>query len=624
MNGDIPGKYPTTDFLQLVLDSTREIFVVIDKSLNIVIFNKEAENAAVHFLGKPFVKGESILNYATPERQEKLKIMYAEILQGTQKKYKFNFPGGKIYTLNFQPIFDSGTVNYISLTCVDITTEEEALLQTLKNQELLQRAESIAGLGSWEWDISSEKVVWSDELFRIMGLVPGEAEPSKHLGFSFVHPADVTKAEDILLHSFKTGDPYSTEIRIISKDNQHKYIHCQGIILRNEAGRNVKLIGTFLDITNKKLLEDSIQKKEQRFQSLVEKSADMMMQVSEQRIITYASPAIKAMTQYNSEEVIGIRLGTFIHPDDLERLLPEFEKIFKDPGVPRVLEYRIIKKDGSGIWVEGTITNLLHIPGVNSIVLNQRDISQRKETESLLNQLNETLEFRARELSSSNIELERFAYVASHDLQEPLRMVSSFLTLLESRYAAQLDEKAKQYISFAVDGAERMKRLINDLLEYSRTGNTRGAQEKLNMNDLVNTVSLVFKNALEETKGLLEVDPLPMIVAKKTQMIQLFQNLVGNALKYKSDAPPHIRIRAAEKNTKWVFSVEDNGLGIPEKFSEDIFNIFHRLHGKNEYEGTGIGLAICKKIVEAHGGKIWVKAAEKQGSIFYFSIKKQQ
>lgn len=220
----------------------------------------------------------------------------------------------------------------------------------------------------------------------------------------------------------------------------------------------------------------------------------------------------------------------------------------------------------------------------------------------------------------SNRELEQFAYVASHDLQEPLRMVSSFLQLLEKKYKVQLDDTAKQYIHFAVDGSERMKVLINDLLKFSRVGTAADEHVKVDCNEVVANLIKVYEQKISETETEINVSSLPVITANKTQVEQLFQNLIGNALKYQGKQKPKITIDCVEEDTKWKFCVRDNGIGIEPKFFEKVFVIFQRLHGKNEYGGTGIGLAICKKIVERHGGKIWIESQPGNGACFYFTF----
>ncbi|WP_425450226.1 sensor histidine kinase [Virgifigura deserti] len=230
----------------------------------------------------------------------------------------------------------------------------------------------------------------------------------------------------------------------------------------------------------------------------------------------------------------------------------------------------------------------------------------------------------AKELERSNSELEQFAYVASHDLQEPLRMISSYCQLLQRRYKEKLDGDAEEFIGFAVEGAARMQRLINDLLAYSRVG-TRGKPfEDTDCNDVLDAALSNLQTVVAETRAQIAHDPLPRISGDPVQLTQLFQNLIANAIKFRKpppdEVPVAIQISAVLKDGDWVFSVRDNGIGIDPQYSERIFIIFQRLHDRSEYAGTGIGLAICKKIVERHGGRIWVDSAPGSGSTFYFTI----
>jgi signal transduction histidine kinase len=213
----------------------------------------------------------------------------------------------------------------------------------------------------------------------------------------------------------------------------------------------------------------------------------------------------------------------------------------------------------------------------------------------LLQKQNESLEKRAQELVASNAELKRFAYVASHDLQEPLRMIKSFLQLLQKKYQNQLDERADEYIRYAVGGAETMKKLILDLLEYSRVGTSQEAHEQVNLNEVMQYVCSVFERDIRSTEVHIQITPLPSILGNRSQLIQLFQNLIGNALKYHSNQSPRLVVQVQEEEGHWLFSVADNGISIDKAFFEKVFIIFQRLHNKNAYSGTGIGLAICKK-----------------------------
>jgi light-regulated signal transduction histidine kinase (bacteriophytochrome) len=243
------------------------------------------------------------------------------------------------------------------------------------------------------------------------------------------------------------------------------------------------------------------------------------------------------------------------------------------------------------------------------------DITERKRAEE---ELQRTLE----ELKSSNAELEEFAYVASHDLQEPLRGIAGLAQLLQRRYQGQLDSRADEYIDHIVDGTQRMQTLINDLLAYSRIGR-RG--EALQLTEADAALKAALKNlnaAIHEFGAAVTSESLPKVKADATQLTQLFQNLIGNALKFRGERPPQIHIGVVDAGDFWQFSVRDNGIGIEPQYFERIFQVFQRLHTRREYKGTGIGLAICKKIIDRHGGRIWVESEKAQGSMFYFTLPK--
>jgi light-regulated signal transduction histidine kinase (bacteriophytochrome) len=274
-----------------------------------------------------------------------------------------------------------------------------------------------------------------------------------------------------------------------------------------------------------------------------------------------------------------------------------------------------VRKGGSQYWANVVITALRdksgQLRGFGKVV---RDISERRKSEE---RLARTVE----ELKRSNEELQQFAYVASHDLQEPLRMVASYTQLLSQRYKGRLDADADEFIAYALDGSKRMQRLIQDLLLYSRAGSKPKAFHEISTQVALSEALGNLRATIEESGAEVTHDWLPPITTDESQLVLVFQNLVGNAIKYRGAESPRVHISASKNGGKeWIFSVRDNGLGIDPQYFQRIFIIFQRLHGREEFEGTGIGLAICKKILERLGGRIWVESESKKGSTFYFSL----
>ncbi|HWR34030.1 MAG TPA: ATP-binding protein [Chitinophagaceae bacterium] len=286
--------------------------------------------------------------------------------------------------------------------------------------------------------------------------------------------------------------------------------------------------------------------------------------------------------------------------------------------------YRPLSKDR--IWLQVNAEPLLDVDGnVKEVICSFNDITGRKSIEEKLTSLYQSLEFRALELATSNNDMQRFVHVATHDLQEPLRMVSSFTQLLKKKYKDKLDEQANEYIDYAVEGAGRLKKLILDLLEYSKFSGNREEFTETDMNDVLLELCNKYADDISNFKIEIISQRLPVIKAKPMLMTQLFDNLIGNAIKYRGSGQPLIEIKCTEKEDHFLFSVSDNGIGIDKKYSEKIFVLFQRLHNNNEaYEGTGVGLAICKKIVDLHKGTIWVESSPGEGSTFYFTIAKSR
>ena len=308
------------------------------------------------------------------------------------------------------------------------------------------------------------------------------------------------------------------------------------------------------------------------------------------------------------------------HPDDRQRIDQSVKNTIK-LGVPYDIEYRAVWPDSSVHWIVSKGRARRSPEGVavqmQGIVM---DVTARKEAQEAQKH-DEARERRSVELKRSNDDLQQFAYVAAHDLQEPLRMVASYTQLLAQRYKGRLDSDADEFIAYAVDGAHRMQLLIGDMLAYCRVG-TKGKEfHETSSEAALQQALLNLQGAIQESGGVVTHDPLPTVIADGAQLVQLFQNVVGNAIKYRSAELPRVHV-SAKKNggNEWIFSMQDNGLGIDPKYFEKIFVMFQRLHGREEFSGTGIGLTVCKKIAERHGGRIWVASEPGKGSTFYFAL----
>lgn len=345
--------------------------------------------------------------------------------------------------------------------------------------------------------------------------------------------------------------------------------------------------------------------------NILKSMAETLMVIDTDGTIQRVNQAAISLLGYEHHELIGRSAGDLFEEGvDVLSLLKQSEL----NDVIRKVDTSIVTKDGRHVAVSLSGSVMRDEDGeIQGMVCVAQDITERKRTQ-------EILERQTQELARSNSELEQFAWVASHDLQEPLRMVASYTQLLSKRYKGKLDADADEFIAFAVDGATRMRRLINALLELSRVG-TRGKDFEATDCEAIYDRTLVnLQGLVEESGALVTHDRLPTVMGDVTQLGQLFQNLIANAIKFRGDEQLTVHVGAEQRNGHWEFCVRDNGIGIDPEYAERIFVVFQRLHGKGDRPGTGIGLSICKKIVELHGGRIWVKSQPDEGAAFYFTL----
>ncbi|MGD0106924.1 MAG: PAS domain S-box protein [Rhodopila sp.] len=379
-----------------------------------------------------------------------------------------------------------------------------------------------------------------------------------------------------------------------------------------DSAEGILVTAAIRDITTRKNAERHLAQTEAKYRGLLEAAPDAMVVVNQGGEIVLLNIRAEQQFGYKRDELLGQKVTTIIPEGFAERLIadglrPAAEALAQQIGTGIELHGR--RRDGSEFPIEIMLSPLDSTEGI-LVTAAIRDITTRKTSEA-----------HARELSRSNEELEQFAYIASHDLQEPLRMVTSYTQLLSKRYKGQLDTDADAFIAFAVDGASRMQRLVQDLLAYSHVG-TRGIELlDVSSEDALHRALGNLHDAIATSGALVTHDPIPVVLADETQLVQLFQNLVGNAIKYQGREIPAVHVSAVRNvGGRWMFSVQDNGLGIDPQYFEKIFGMFQRLHRRDEFAGTGIGLAICKKIVERHGGRIYVESEPGHGSTFRFSL----
>jgi PAS domain S-box-containing protein len=395
------------------------------------------------------------------------------------------------------------------------------------------------------------------------------------------------------------------------------------IPLRNSEGETIGVLGTYMDITERRRTEEALHEREEQYRLIVETAQEGVWQIDADSRTTFVNRRMAEMLGYTVDEMAGASLFSFMD-DEGRQIAAENVERYRQ-GIAEQHDFKFRRKDGADLWAMLSTNPLLSDDGryLGALAM-VADISDRKQGEQALAQ-------KTRELERSNAELEHFAHVASHDLQEPLRMVSSFMGLLAQRYQGQLDADADEFIGFAIDGAQRMQRLITGLLDYSRVGTRGQPLQSVDATDAINDALWNLDLAIQDASAIVTYDPLPTVMADRDQLAQVFQNLIGNGIKFRGAEPPRVHISARQTfevsetskvlGTKvWQFSVRDNGIGIAAGDIGRIFGIFQRLHAQAEYPGTGIGLATCKKIVERHGGRIWVESELGKGTTFYFTI----
>ena len=558
----------------------------------------------------PWPSREEWRKLVHPEDRERMDRQHELALSGLQPpgmEYRVVWPDGSthwLFTRRTVSFDEAGKPARVVGVNVDITGRVRA--ETALYQFFSASPTPMAIVG-FDGRLQRVNPAWEP----IFGFTAAEAEGTP--AFNWIHPEDRAAIKAEFEKLLVTGKRLGFECRARCKDGSYRWI-----LLNAGAQKDAQVVyATAHDITGHKRAEEALQESEAKFRELFDCAPMAYHELDMAGVVRRVNRAECALLGYEAGEMLGRPIWEFIAGVDREACQEAIRRKLSGEQPLEPARRRYVRRDGGELWVE--IHDILvrdaagQTTGIRSALL---DITERER-------MAEDLERHAERLARSNAELERFAYVASHDLQEPLRMVASFTQLLAKRYSGRLDETADRYINFAVDGARRMQQLIVDLLAYSRVNSKELDLRRIECEAVVQTALQSLSAAIEESGAAIARDPLPVLTADAAQLGQLFQNLIGNAIKFRGKAPLRIHIAATDDGPDWLFSVQDNGIGIDPQHTGRIFQVFQRLHTREQYTGTGIGLAVCQKVAERHGGKIWVESEPGVGSTFRFTISKQ-
>ncbi len=513
---------------------------------------------------------------------------------------------------------------------VDLTlkvSEEYHKQQLVKQQERWNLGLKAAKIGIWEYNLLNNALHWDDEMFRLYGRTPADFEGAYLAWEKGLHEDDKQRAEAELAEAIAGGKPFNTKFRVKTPDGRIRILKAVAEVHRDSSGKPTKMIGANIDITESDELEliakerlREIEKGTERFQLVAEGASVGIwdwFEIKEDK--EYWSPKFYELLGYENNEIPSslTKFGELLHPEDQEMTFQKV-KAHLECDDPFEIEYRLKTKSGLYRWFKGTgIASGKKNSQFRRMVGSIQDIHEKKLLEK-------ERERRELELKRSNQELEQFAYVASHDLQAPIRHITSFISLIKKKMAANLtqDPDLSKWFDFITEGSETMGLLLKDLLAYSRIQKEALIKENIDLNLTLEKINKIILHA--NPNATIRISNMPTVRGYPTQLFQLFQNLIQNAVKFnKPEAKPHVEINFSQNEKEFHFTIKDNGIGIEKSQQERIFHMFQRLHTKEEYEGTGIGLAICKKIVDYHGGKIWVESEINSGCTFHFTLTKQ-
>ena len=554
--------------------------------------------------------------------------LYAGEVDSVRVEKRYLRKDGSIVWVSFTMVVErdaAGKPQYEIAFYDDITARKHAEAALRESEERFRSVVDSANEGILVYDKQLNVVAGNLAAERILGLplanIIGAAGFTSLLPCVHADGSPVLPDERPTRLTVKSGKPLTGEIvGIYRADGSMNWVSVNTGFLRRPGDTDwYGVVSTIGDITKQRHAELALSASEALYRQTFELATAGIAHVDLSGRFMKVNRRLCEILGYGEQELIGRPVKEISHPED--RNLTDSQRMRVRSGEKQSVRFekRYLRKSGAIVWVDLSVALACDASGVPQYEIALfDDITERKKAEAALREAHE-------ELKRSNAELEQFAYVASHDLQEPLRMVSSYTQLLMRRYGDKLDGDAREFTAFIVDGATRMKQLIEDLLAYSRVGTRDKNFKPVDAGSSLGRALTNLRAAIQDSGATVTHDPLPTIPCDEVQVAQLFQNLIGNALKFrKPDAAPAVHVGAADQGAEWEFMVRDNGIGIEPQYFQRIFMVFQRLHDKGEYPGTGIGLAIVKKVVERHGGRIWVQSQPGAGTTFHFTMPKER
>ncbi|MEO1410869.1 MAG: PAS domain S-box protein [Bacteroidota bacterium] len=591
-------------------DFTKDVMFWSDETFH--IFGMDPAEGAPNF---EYFKNHLLHPHDVPLFMQRMESAITQGQEFELESRHIRADGKVIYTHNLVKVYrDQGRYTKLYGAIQDITERYKATRALRKSENSLREAQQLAKLGSWEYHIQSQRIQWSEETYRIFGMDPLAGEPNFEAYMEqLVHPEDAQALQQCVEVAIEHNQSFAIESRQRKITGEAIYtVNVGKPIQRN--GEVYKLVGTTQDITERKLAEQKIVENNQKYLQLFDNMYDAIVVADVEGRMIDSNKAAQRMLGYSREELMGLQIPQIVHPDDMERSQQYLKKLATD-GYYSDYQGRILRKDGQVVYIQVN-SNAIYdeegrMTGSRDIV---RDITALKKAEFKREEL-------LAELEQVNQELQDFAYVVSHDLKAPLRAISSLSQWLQEDYRDQLGEMGAQQLDLLVSRANRMHSFIEAILEYSRIGRVQEREEWLDLNRILE----IIREEMLEVPADFDIqipERLPRFYGQKMRLIQLFQNLVGNAIKYNDKTRGRVEIRWAEEPTHYRFWVRDNGPGIAPKYYEKIFQIFQTLQSRDVVESTGIGLTIVKRIVQLYEGQIEVNSELGVHTTFEFTLKK--